>query len=64
MKVRTAPLLAISALLVGTLLPLAAPAAADAGPVPLDMSRQGRVLLDEARGHLFLSPARVGAECA
>ena len=61
MKVRTRPLLVAAALLAGALVPLAAPAAADTGPVPLGMSRLGRIVVDEAHGLVFLSPGPGGS---
>ena len=61
MKVRTRPLLVAAALLAGALVPLAAPAAADTGPVPLGMASFADVVLDEAHGQLFLSPGPSGA---
>ena len=60
MKVRTRPLLAVAALLTGTLVPLAAPAAADTGPEPLAMAGFAQVVADEAHGRLFLSPGLQG----
>jgi hypothetical protein len=55
------PLALVAAVLAGTLVPLAAPAAADTGPVALGMSSFARIVADEARGHLFLSPGRSGS---
>lgn len=59
-KVRTRPLLLVAALLAGTVVPLAAPAAADTGPVPLGMASFARIVADEAHGRLFLSPGLRG----
>ena len=61
MKVRTRPLLVAAALLAGALVPLAAPAAADTGPVPLGMSTFGDIVVDEAHGQVFLSGGPTGA---
>ena len=55
MKVRTRPLLVAAALLAGALVPLAAPAAADTGPVPLGMAGFTDLVADERHGQLFLS---------
>ncbi len=55
MKVRTRPLLVAAALLAGALVPLAAPAAADTGPVPLGMASFTDLVADEPHGRLFLS---------
>lgn len=60
MSVRS-PLLLVAAVLAGALVPFATPAAADTGPVPLGMSSFARIVADEARGHLFLSPGRSGS---
>jgi hypothetical protein len=55
------PLVLVAAVLAGIVVPLAAPAAADTGPVPLGMTGFARIVADEARGHLFLSPGRSGS---
>ncbi len=63
MHVRVTPLLlaatVLSTVLAGT--PLARPAAADTGPLPLGLTSLSRVVLDEAQGQLFLSPGRSGS---
>ncbi|MDQ3611116.1 MAG: hypothetical protein M4D85_05820 [Actinomycetota bacterium] len=58
MKFRTVPLLVM--MLLASLLPLAAPAQADTGPVALSESGFSRIVLDEARGQLFVSAGRYG----
>lgn len=58
MRIRTAPLLVT--MLLASLLPLAAPARADTGPVTLSESGFSRIVLDEARGQLFVSAGRYG----
>lgn len=61
MKVRTRPLLLAAALLAGTVVPPAAPAAAETDPVPLGMSRLGRIVVDEVQSRIFLSPGPGGS---
>ncbi len=52
---RARPLLLVAARLAGTVVPLAAPAAADSGPVPLGVSRLGRIVVEQAHSRVFLS---------
>ncbi|HEX6920187.1 MAG TPA: Ig-like domain-containing protein [Actinomycetes bacterium] len=49
------------AVVTGSVLPLAGPAAADSGPTSLPMASFARIVADEAHGHLFLSPGRTGS---
>lgn len=49
------------ALAAASLVPLAATAQADAGPVPLGLTSFARIVVDEPRGHLFVSPGRSGS---
>lgn len=53
--------LAVAALAVGSVVPLAGTANADTGPVPLPMSSFARIVADSAHGHLFFSPGRTGS---
>ena len=58
---RAPSLLLSAALLTGALVQLAGPAAADTGPVPLGLSSLGRIVVDDARGHLFLTSGPSGS---
>jgi len=54
-KVRVRPLLLAAALLLGTAVPLTAPAAADTASVPLGLAALGRIVVDEAHGRVYAS---------
>lgn len=49
------PRLLAAGLVAGSLVPLAAPAAADTGPASTQLPRFGRIVVDEAHGRLYVS---------
>jgi len=54
--------LLVPALIAAFVVPATAgPAAADTGPLPLSMTSFARIVVDQAHGHLFLSPGRSGS---